>query len=76
VPGIDWLLGIGIDSVMFAIISNIGLANDYKIIDSPMAILASACLIVIGAIGGFFILNYPKGLIFLGDGGAHFDSLI
>jgi UDP-GlcNAc:undecaprenyl-phosphate/decaprenyl-phosphate GlcNAc-1-phosphate transferase len=34
-------------------------------------ILASACLIVIGAIGGFFIWNYPRGLIFLGDGGAY-----
>jgi UDP-N-acetylmuramyl pentapeptide phosphotransferase/UDP-N-acetylglucosamine-1-phosphate transferase len=33
--------------------------------------LASASLIVIGAIGGFFIWNYPKGLIFLGDGGAY-----
>lgn len=34
-------------------------------------ILTSACLIVIGGIGGFFIWNYPKGLIFLGDGGAY-----
>jgi UDP-GlcNAc:undecaprenyl-phosphate/decaprenyl-phosphate GlcNAc-1-phosphate transferase len=33
--------------------------------------LASNCLIVIGAIGGFFIWNYPRGLIFLGDGGAY-----
>jgi UDP-GlcNAc:undecaprenyl-phosphate GlcNAc-1-phosphate transferase len=33
--------------------------------------LASTCLIVIGAIGGFFIWNYPRGLIFLGDGGAY-----
>jgi len=27
---------------------------------------------MIGAIAGFFIWNYPKGLIFLGDGGAYF----
>lgn len=33
--------------------------------------LASTCLIVIGAISGFFIWNYPRGLIFLGDGGAY-----
>jgi UDP-N-acetylmuramyl pentapeptide phosphotransferase/UDP-N-acetylglucosamine-1-phosphate transferase len=33
--------------------------------------LASTCLIVIGAIGGFFVWNYPRGLIFLGDGGAY-----
>lgn len=30
-----------------------------------------AALVMIGAIGGFFIWNYPKGLIFLGDGGAY-----
>ena len=34
-------------------------------------ILASICLIVIGAISGFFVWNYPRGLIFLGDGGAY-----
>jgi UDP-N-acetylmuramyl pentapeptide phosphotransferase/UDP-N-acetylglucosamine-1-phosphate transferase len=28
-------------------------------------------LIMIGAILGFFIWNYPRGLIFLGDGGAY-----
>ncbi len=94
VPGIDWLLGIGIVSVIFTIIGITGLANAYNIIDgfnglasmvamiSLLAIgyvafkandpiLASSCLIVIGAIGGFFIWNYPKGLIFLGDGGAY-----
>ena len=94
VPGIDWLLGIGIISVIFTIIGITGLANAYNIIDgfnglasmvamiSLLAIgyvafkandpiLASSCLIVIGAIGGFFIWNYPKGLIFLGDGGAY-----
>ncbi len=94
VPGIDWLLGIGIISVIFTIIGITGLANAYNIIDgfnglasmvamiSLLAIgyvafkandpiLASACLIVIGAIGGFFVWNYPKGLIFLGDGGAY-----
>jgi UDP-GlcNAc:undecaprenyl-phosphate GlcNAc-1-phosphate transferase len=28
-------------------------------------------LIMIGAIAGFFIWNYPRGMIFLGDGGAY-----
>jgi UDP-N-acetylmuramyl pentapeptide phosphotransferase/UDP-N-acetylglucosamine-1-phosphate transferase len=28
-------------------------------------------LVVIGATAGFFLLNYPAGLIFLGDGGAY-----
>lgn len=30
-----------------------------------------AALMMVGAIGGFFIWNYPRGLIFLGDGGAY-----
>ena len=29
-------------------------------------------LLMIGAIAGFFVWNYPRGLIFLGDGGAYF----
>lgn len=94
VPGFDWILSIGIISILFTIICITGLANAYNIIDgfnglasmvgmiSLLAIgyvafkvndptLSSSCLIVIGAIGGFFIWNYPKGLIFLGDGGAY-----
>jgi UDP-N-acetylmuramyl pentapeptide phosphotransferase/UDP-N-acetylglucosamine-1-phosphate transferase len=94
IPGIDWLLGIGIISMIFTIISITGLVNAYNIIDgfnglasmvgmiSLLAIgyvafkandpvLASTCLIVLGAISGFFIWNYPRGLIFLGDGGAY-----
>jgi UDP-N-acetylmuramyl pentapeptide phosphotransferase/UDP-N-acetylglucosamine-1-phosphate transferase len=35
-----------------------------------IAILIAA-LMMVGAIGGFFIWNYPRGLIFLGDGGAY-----
>jgi UDP-N-acetylmuramyl pentapeptide phosphotransferase/UDP-N-acetylglucosamine-1-phosphate transferase len=32
----------------------------------------SASLIMIGAVLGFFIWNFPAGMIFLGDGGAYF----
>lgn len=32
----------------------------------------SASLIMIGAVLGFFLWNFPAGLIFLGDGGAYF----
>jgi UDP-N-acetylmuramyl pentapeptide phosphotransferase/UDP-N-acetylglucosamine-1-phosphate transferase len=32
----------------------------------------SASLIMMGAVLGFFIWNFPAGLIFLGDGGAYF----
>lgn len=34
--------------------------------------LAFTCLILAGAVGGFFLVNWPKGKIFLGDGGAYF----
>lgn len=33
--------------------------------------IATASVAMVGAIAGFFILNYPYGLIFLGDGGAY-----
>lgn len=34
--------------------------------------LATLALIGVGAVLGFFIWNFPAGLIFLGDGGAYF----
>lgn len=34
--------------------------------------LAFACLIILGSVFGFFIVNWPSGKIFLGDGGAYF----
>ncbi len=94
VPGIDWVLSVGVVAIIFTVIAVTGLANAYNIIDgfnglasmvaiiSLLAIgyvafkandpvLTSICLIVVGAIGGFFIWNYPRGLIFLGDGGAY-----
>lgn len=33
--------------------------------------LTTSCVCMIGALAGFFLLNYPNGLIFLGDGGAY-----
>jgi UDP-N-acetylmuramyl pentapeptide phosphotransferase/UDP-N-acetylglucosamine-1-phosphate transferase len=33
--------------------------------------VAASALIALGAVLGFFALNYPAGLIFLGDGGAY-----
>ena len=54
---------------MVAIISL--LAIGYVAFKANDPVLASTCLIVIGAVGGFFIWNYPRGLIFLGDGGAY-----
>lgn len=34
--------------------------------------LAFTCLIIAGSVAGFFFVNWPKGKIFLGDGGAYF----
>lgn len=36
----------------------------------------SAALIMVGAIAGFFMWNYPYGMIFMGDGGAYFIGFI
>ncbi len=35
-------------------------------------VVLSAALMMMGAILGFFVWNFPAGLIFLGDGGAYF----
>ncbi len=34
--------------------------------------LATACLLVAAAVAGFWLVNYPWGKLFLGDGGAYF----
>jgi UDP-N-acetylmuramyl pentapeptide phosphotransferase/UDP-N-acetylglucosamine-1-phosphate transferase len=34
--------------------------------------IAGLALIGIGAVAGFFVWNFPAGLVFLGDGGAYF----
>ena len=33
--------------------------------------LVGICCVMIGAVGGFLFLNFPRGLIFVGDGGAY-----
>lgn len=38
--------------------------------------IMTASLIMVGAITGFFVWNYPNGLIFLGDGGAYFLGFV
>ncbi len=39
-------------------------------------VLALFCLIVIGVLAGFAVLNFPFGYIFLGDGGAYFVGIV
>ncbi len=45
----------------------------YFVGDSELVVIA---LILTAAILGFMLWNYPKGLIFLGDGGAYFIGFI
>ena len=40
------------------------------------AFVASAAWILAGSIAGFLLVNYPKGRIFLGDGGAYLVGLL
>jgi len=56
-------------STMVGIITLLGLAY-VSFLFQDTAIL-SLSLIMVSAILGFFIWNYPRGLIFLGDGGAY-----
>jgi UDP-N-acetylmuramyl pentapeptide phosphotransferase/UDP-N-acetylglucosamine-1-phosphate transferase len=56
-------------SSMVAILTLLGLVYlSYLFQDTTILYLS---LIMVGAILGFFIWNYPRGLIFLGDGGAY-----
>lgn len=56
-------------SSMVAIITLLGLAYVSYLFQD--AAILSLSVIMISAILGFFIWNYPRGLIFLGDGGAY-----
>lgn len=52
-------------ALMFAAIALVA----YQVGDIKISLLALICL---AAVMGFFILNFPAGLIFLGDGGSYF----
>jgi len=57
-------------SAMVAVIILSGIAYvSFQVSDYPIMIAAFA---MIGGLLGFLIWNYPRGLIFLGDGGAYF----
>jgi UDP-N-acetylmuramyl pentapeptide phosphotransferase/UDP-N-acetylglucosamine-1-phosphate transferase len=57
-------------SAMVAVIILSGIAYvSFQLSDHAIMI---ACFAMIGALIGFLIWNYPRGLIFLGDGGAYF----
>jgi UDP-N-acetylmuramyl pentapeptide phosphotransferase/UDP-N-acetylglucosamine-1-phosphate transferase len=54
---------------MVALISLSSIAYVGIIVRDPM--ISSLAFVMIGAIAGFFLWNYPRGLIFLGDGGSY-----
>lgn len=59
---------------MVGIFALLGLAYvAYIVGDRPLLIMS---LTSVGAIAGFVIWNYPRGLIFLGDGGAYLIGLL
>jgi UDP-N-acetylmuramyl pentapeptide phosphotransferase/UDP-N-acetylglucosamine-1-phosphate transferase len=56
-------------SSMVGMITLLGLAYISFQLNDPL--IANLSLVMASAILGFFIWNYPRGLIFLGDGGAY-----
>ncbi|HEX4235413.1 MAG TPA: glycosyltransferase, partial [Caldimonas sp.] len=52
------------------------LGISYVAFQTGDAFVASTALIAAGAVAGFFLWNFPAGLIFLGDGGAYFLGFI
>jgi UDP-N-acetylmuramyl pentapeptide phosphotransferase/UDP-N-acetylglucosamine-1-phosphate transferase len=95
IPGLDWVVGFALGSLVVTVFAVTGIANAINIIDGFNG-LASMCVMLMlgavayvafqvddplvmtialagmGAVLGFFIWNFPSGLIFLGDGGAYF----
>jgi UDP-N-acetylmuramyl pentapeptide phosphotransferase/UDP-N-acetylglucosamine-1-phosphate transferase len=95
IPGLDWVVTLGVGAALVTIFVVTGVANAVNIIDGFNG-LASMCvmlmlaglayvafdvgdrtiawlaLVGIAAVAGFFVWNFPAGLVFLGDGGAYF----
>ena len=61
----------GINGLASGVITLIGLALCIISFSVGEFILGTFCVLLVGSILGFFIWNFPKGLIFLGDAGAY-----
>jgi len=61
----------GVNGLASGVIVIIGLALCVISFSVGEVGLGTFCLILVGSISGFFIWNFPKGLIFLGDAGAY-----
>ena len=64
IDGLNGLAGM-VSIMMFASIAYVA----FRVNDATVLAIALAMM---GAIAGFFLFNFPAGLIFLGDGGAYF----
>ncbi len=95
IPGLDWVVGFALGSLVVTVFTVTGIAHAINIIDGFNG-LASMCVMLmlgavayvafqvddplvglialaaIGAVLGFFLWNFPSGLIFMGDGGGYF----
>jgi UDP-GlcNAc:undecaprenyl-phosphate GlcNAc-1-phosphate transferase len=54
---------------MVAIITTVALLYVAFKVQDPLVM--SLAFIIVGSVMGFFVWNYPRGLLFLGDGGAY-----
>lgn len=66
---IDGFHGLASGTLMISLAGLAGVA--YSVGDVPLAIVA---LLVAAAVGGFWLVNFPWGKLFLGDGGAYFSG--
>jgi UDP-N-acetylmuramyl pentapeptide phosphotransferase/UDP-N-acetylglucosamine-1-phosphate transferase len=94
IPGLDWLLGFWLPSVLLTAVAVGGIANAVNLIDGVNGLAAGTaiiifaafaviafrledlplllmCLVVIGALASFLLLNFPMAYLFLGDAGAY-----
>lgn len=68
---IDGLNGL---SGVIALLASIGIAIVAAVVGDTF-VLAAAC-VLFGSTAGFLVVNYPRGRIFLGDGGAYLVGLL
>lgn len=68
IDGFNGLAGVT-STIMLLGLAGVGL----RVGDS---LVLSASLVLAGAIAGFLVWNYPRGLIMLGDGGAYFIGFV
>ena len=66
---VDGFHGLASGTVIISSLALAGIA--FTVGDVP---LAGVALVLAGAVGGFWLVNFPWGKLFLGDGGAYFSG--